>query len=165
MLRSRFFPAVCNCLKSTDDIFEICRDAAYYAASRLGPGHSEKTYENVILNTLYQQRIPTLRQAQYFSNIDGQVVQTGIVDLEVDQKVILELKVGHTNISEDHRTQAKRYLRSARQKYQHHEIIASVILFSKHGDVQIWKCKSLPTSSRIMVTPENTAFHAEIDAR
>mgnify|MGYP001973895122 CR=1 FL=1 len=54
-----------------------------YAAARLGRGHSEKTYETVIINELYARRIPALRQVKYYSNVEGNVVETGIVDIEV----------------------------------------------------------------------------------
>lgn len=82
-MRSRFFPVTCSCLKTVDELFNTCRDICVYAAERLGRGHSEKTYETVIINELYARRIPALRQVKYYSNVEGNVVETGIVDIEV----------------------------------------------------------------------------------
>lgn len=149
MKSSRFFPTICNCTKSCDQLFEICVDFAASAAEKLGKGHSEKTFENFLVDKLYEARIPTLRQQAYFENIDGKTYQTGICDLEVDKSVILELKANHATISEDFKTQTRRYLRSARAKYPDKELIAAVILFTKGGDVHYWKVKSRPISSCI----------------
>lgn len=82
-MRSRFFPVTCSCLKTVDELFATCREICVYAAERLGRGHSEKTYETVIINELYARRIPALRQVKYYSHVEGNVVETGIVDIEV----------------------------------------------------------------------------------
>ena len=59
---------------------EIC----IYAAERL-ERHSEKTYEMFLVNELYARRIPCLRQVKYYSSMDNNIYETGILDLEVDQ--------------------------------------------------------------------------------
>ena len=129
MKRSRFFPAVCSCTKTADQLFQACLGIASTAAQKLGRGHSEKTFENFMIDKLYEARIPALRQQTYFSHIDGKTYPVGIVDIEVDQSVILELKANHNTITEDFKTQARRYLRSAREKYPQNELIAAVLLF------------------------------------
>lgn len=156
MLRSRFFPITCSCLKSADQLYEICRDISIYALERLGQGHSEKVYENFLIQELYKRRIPCLRQVKYYSEIDGNVYETGIVDIEVDQKLILELKAGAPCISSEHKTQAKRYLKSAREKFPDDVLLACVILWSKTGDVKFWKCTSTPSVSRMDVEIQNS---------
>lgn len=160
MLRSRFFPATCSCLKTVDELFNITRDICVYASQRLGTGHSEKTYESVIINELYKRRIPTLRQVKYYSIVDGNVVETGICDIEISGQLIVELKSNLPNITRDHMTQAKRYLRSAREKYPDTVLMCCVILFQKNGDVAFWKAKSTPTTSRVDVSVEHSDIMA-----
>ena len=144
MARSRFFPKVCKCLHTSEAVWKMCMDAASVASKELGAGHTERTYESVMADWLYKQRIPTLRQAKYFHKIDTTVHETGIVDLEVDQKVILELKAGVASITEEHKVQVQRYLRSARLKYTKEILIAGVILFDKAGGVKMWRVVSKP---------------------
>jgi GxxExxY protein len=151
MKRSRFFPAVCSCTKTADQLFQACLGIASTAAQKLGRGHSEKTFENFMIDKLYEARIPALRQQTYFSHIDGKTYPVGIVDIEVDQSVILELKANHNTITEDFKTQARRYLRSAREKYPQNELIAAVLLFTKSGDVVYWRVKSRPVRSCVDV--------------
>ena len=155
MKRSRFFPAVCSCTKTADQIFQACLGIASTAAQKLGRGHSEKTFENFMIDKLYEARIPALRQQTYFSHIDGKTYPVGIVDIEVDQSVILELKANHHTITEDFKTQARRYLRSAREKYPQNELIAAVLLFTKSGEVVYWRVKSRPVRSCVDVPCES----------
>ena len=151
MKRSRFFPVVCSCTKSAHQLFETCMDIAGLAAEKLGRGHSEKTYENFMIDKLYETRIPALRQQTYFSHVDGKTYPVGIVDIEVDKAVILELKANHNAITEDFKTQTHRYLRSAREKYPHNELIAAVVLFTKSGDVKFWRVTSRPVRQAVDV--------------
>ncbi len=148
MLRSRFFPITCSCLKTADQLFEIVKDISVYASQTVGVGVSEKVFENVIVNELYYRRIPCLRQVKCYKTVDNNIYETGILDLEVDSKLLLELKVNYPNITSDHTLQAKRYLSAAREKYPDEILIAAVILFTKQGSVKFWKCRSVPTSSR-----------------
>lgn len=91
MKRSRFFPLTCSCLKTVDELFGVIKTVSNFAMKQLGPGHSEKVYESVIINELYHRRIPCLRQCRYYSTIGASVdttlhkstVETGIVDIEV----------------------------------------------------------------------------------
>jgi len=156
MLRSRFFPATCTCLKSVDELYKTVQEICIYAAERLGTGHSEKTYEMFLVNELYARRIPCLRQVKYYSSMDNNIYETGIVDLEVDQKLLLELKANVASITADHTTQAKRYLRSARQKYPTSTLLACVILFQKNGDVRFWRAKSVPDVVRMDVDVDHS---------
>lgn len=152
MLRSRFFPQACSCFHSVDALFQTCEEISQYASERLGRGHSEKVYESVMINELYERKIPALRQVRYYTTIDNNVYETGILDIEVDKKLLLELKAGHPNISPDHITQAKRYLRSAREKYPEETLGAMIILWAKCGSVKFWKCISRPQVAKMEVT-------------
>tara|TARA_B100001142_G_scaffold74591_1_gene75287 strand:- start:1681 stop:1950 length:270 start_codon:yes stop_codon:yes gene_type:complete len=76
--------------------------------------------------------------------------------VQVDQQLIIELKSNLPTITSDHTTQAKRYLRSAREKYPDTILMACVILFQKNGDVRFWRAKSLPEVSKIDVSVEHS---------
>lgn len=147
--KSRFFTSKRPREEPDDDTnskntYEISKEAAIHALKTLGKGHSEKVYENVMANFLYDRRIPTKKQARYFSTIDNNIVETGILDIEVDHCVLLELKVGHDTINADHRTQLRRYMRTARQHKPHIILIGAVFLFSKSGKLMIFKITDLP---------------------
>ena len=144
MKRSRFFPSVCNCQQSLQNLYQLCSQAAAFASHQLGPGHRENAYEQVMLNYLYEHRIPTLRQTKYFSTVANQVIETGIVDIEVDKRILLELKAGHNSITDDHKIQLQRYMKSARKKYPNHTLLGAVILFTKQGGVLQWKMQTRP---------------------
>lgn len=139
--KSRFFKDIER--QNALAIFEIAKQAAVYALETLGIGHSERSYESVMQNYLYDRRIPTKRQARYFTTVDNNIIETGILDMEVDHCVLLELKVGHDFITSDHKIQIRRYLRCARQQKNEMDLVAAVFLFTKKGDLKIWKLKSV----------------------
>lgn len=120
-------------------VYEAAKQAAVYSLQKLGKGHSERTYESVIQNFLYDRKIPTKRQARYFTTVDNNIIETGILDIEVNHSVLLELKVGHDAITPEHKTQLRRYLKSARQKHPTLDIIGAVFLFTKNGTLKIFK--------------------------
>lgn len=141
-MKSRFFTKPVE--NHAENLYKIAKEAAVYAIESLGIGHSERTYESVIQNVLYDRHIPTKRQARYFSTVDGNIVETGILDLEVDHCLLLEFKVGHECITKDHKVQISRYLRSAQSARAHKKVdlIACVFLFSKRGVLKIYKISS-----------------------
>jgi len=138
-ISSRFFAKTCNCHYSALAISDIVIKAAQHASDALGVGHSESTYEHVIQNYLYDRRIPTRRQVKFFAQVCQDTVQTGILDLEVDRCVLIELKAGQSDINVDHKIQLRRYMNSAEKSYSSRPIIGMIILFSKSGDVKIWR--------------------------
>ena len=118
----------------------ICIDAARQALEALGPAHSEKSYEEVICNWLYDARVPVRRQAGVCQVVAGHVVQTGIVDLEVDHCVILELKANHASITGEHQAQLRRYLRSlSADAGTDRRMLGAVLLFAKDGTLRVWR--------------------------
>jgi GxxExxY protein len=136
---SRFFQKSCICHCTPEDISNVVIEAAEHALSELGTGHSETTYEHIILNYLYDKRIPTRRQVKFFVKISQDVVQAGILDLEIDRSVLIELKAGLSDITLEHRTQLRRYMRCAEKNYSNRPLIGMLVLFSKCGEIKIWK--------------------------
>jgi GxxExxY protein len=138
--RSRFFARPCSCRLDAESIFATCQRFAVDALETLGPAHSEKTYEDVLCNKLYAARIPVRRQASVCQTVDNHVVCTGIVDLEVDHCLILELKAGHSSITPEHRAQLQRYMRSMHASPRTDaNLIGAIFLFSKHGVLHTWR--------------------------
>ena len=136
---SRFFTQECTCHYSIDDVADIVIEAAEHASQELGVGHSEATYENVVQNFLYDRRIPTRRQVRFFSHVGQDIVQTGILDLEVDRCVLVELKAGQAEITEDHKIQLRRYMKSAKKTYSNRPLVGLIILFSKTGTLKVFR--------------------------
>lgn len=137
--KSRFFKNECNCNITPLQISELVLEAAEHAQSTLGVGHSEVTYEKVIENYLYDKRIPTRRQVRFFEQVNHDIIQTGILDLEVDRCILLELKAGLADITQDNRIQLNRYMNSARKTYIARPLIGMIILFAKNGRVKIYE--------------------------
>ena len=92
-----------------------CLQAARHAAAALGRAHSERAYEDCMVNYFYRKRMPYLRQRNFYQNVHGEIIHVGVADLEVDHRIVLELKANVKDISEDHKAQLMRYLRAANQ--------------------------------------------------
>ena len=123
-----------------EGLFRECLEIARTVVDILGPSHSEATYEQAMLNALYDRRIACRRQVQYSQRVNKHSVNTGILDLEVDHCLLLELKAGHEQIREEHKAQLMRYLRCKRENIgADTDLIAAVILFSKSGEVLFWR--------------------------
>ena len=157
---SRFFSN--EVARNADTIFNISKQAAIHALNSLGAGHSERSYETVMQNYLYDRRIPTKRQARYFTTVDNDIIETGILDIEVDHCVLLELKVGSDTINTDHKMQIHRYLRCARLKNPHASLIAAVFLFTKKGTLNIYKMIDNNTkgSMHMQITAPSTSMRS-----
>ena len=92
-----------------------CLQAAKHAAGALGRAHSERAYEDCMVNYFYRKRMPYLRQRNFYQNVQGEIIHVGVADLEVDHRIVLELKANVKDISDDHKAQLMRYLRAANQ--------------------------------------------------
>lgn len=112
-------------------------NAGIAAMKTLGPSHTERAYEDCIVNYFYKRRIPYVRQKQFYQTYENEIIQIGIADLEVDHKVILELKANLKEINDDHKAQLRRYLRAA-NKADGLQRTGLVMLFSKSGSLYIW---------------------------
>ena len=141
VVKSHFFAKRCSCNLTSTQISDMCVEAAKYAQSILGIGHSEVTYEQVIQNYLYDNRIPTRRQVRFYEHVNRDIIPTGILDLEVDRCVLLELKAGHSEITQENIVQLDRYMKSAAKTYTARPLIGMVVLFSKKGCVKIFEQK------------------------
>lgn len=105
--------------------------------------HRPPFAQEVICNRLYDARVPVRRQANVCQVVDGHVVQTGIVDLEVDHSVVLELKANHASISGEHKAQLRRYLRSlAADAHSDRRMLGAVLLFAKDGTLRVWRAEA-----------------------
>lgn len=141
--QSRFFGRPCSCRLDADTIFATCQRFAADALATLGAAHSEKTYEDVLCNKLYAARIPVRRQATVCQTVDDHVVFTGIVDLEVDHCLILELKAGHSSITTEHKAQLQRYMRSMHASPRTDSgMIGAIFLFAKDGELRTWRTQN-----------------------
>lgn len=142
-MQSKFFQSRCTCKISREVMVDECIKSAKLALEALGHGHTERAYEDVMVNYFYKQRIPYMRQTQYYQKVDGQIIPVGVADIEVDHSVILELKANVKEITDDHRTQLLRYLRAANAR-QPHEYRGAVILFAKDGKLRVWLAQNAP---------------------
>ena len=107
--------------------------------------HTRAFSQEVICNKLYDARVPVRRQANVCQVVGGHVVQTGIVDLEVDHSVVLELKANHASISSEHQAQLRRYLRSlAADAHSDRRMLGAVLLFAKDGTLRVWRAEPEP---------------------
>ena len=140
-LTSRFFANRCNCNYTAEEISNLVIEAAEHASSELGKGHSETTYEHIILNYLYDKRIPTRRQVKFYVKISQDVVQAGILDIEIDRRALVELKAGLPDINLEHKTQLRRYMRCAEKNYINRPLVGMLVLFAKCGQIKIWQTK------------------------
>ena len=139
-LQSRFFAHPCRCHNDAESLLALCFEASQQALCALGPAHSEKSYEEVLCHKLYDARIPVRRQVTMSQVVDKHVVCTGVADLEVDHRVILELKANHASISVEHRAQLRRYLRAARASLKTDDVmLGAIILFTKDGVLETWQ--------------------------
>lgn len=86
---------------------------------------------------MYDLKIPTRRQVRFFEKIKDDIIQTGILDLEVSRCVLIEFKAGLSHITEDHIVQLNRYMKSASKLYTSRPLIGILILFSKSGVLRI----------------------------
>ena len=144
MVQSRFFARACTCYASSEDVFQESVEAARHALKHLGPGQTERAYEDVMCNFLYDRHRPTRRQVPYFQVVDDHVVPIGIVDLEVDHCVILELKANVAAITQEHMGQLARYMRAAASRNTTDlAITGAVLLFARDGSLKVARAEGL----------------------
>lgn len=111
------------------DVKTLCK----LVMGKLGPSHTEQVYELALSHELYMRNIPHVRQMPISVKYNPTVsIPSGIVDLEVDHRFLLELKQGSFN--ERHRQQLNRYvsiMRSNGRKL----VRAMVVCFQLDGTV------------------------------
>lgn len=99
---------------------------AFEVFNELGPGHSEKTYQNAYALILRKNNHNFVEQAYYPVRFKGQVVSKGFLDFKVEEKVIIELKK-NGRYSKTHMDQVLDYLKRSGLK------LALLIQFSYDG--------------------------------
>lgn len=134
-------------------VFKQCVRAARKALKQLGPGHTEKAYEDAMKFELYAKGIPFISQLRYTRSVAQNSVCEGIVDIEVAKCVILELKINGTKIEEKQMRQASRYLQSACERYKTKDIMCAVMLFDDSGKLQVWRKHGRTTRLAIKEDP------------
>ena len=67
--------------------------AAYKVHTALGPGYVEKIYENALVRALNKLGLQVGQQVKYPVLFEGELVGQHVMDLVVDSKVYVELKV------------------------------------------------------------------------
>lgn len=75
----------------------------------LGPGHSERTYEEALCHELLLRDIPFQRQVRYVISYKDKSVGEGWLDLLVGERLIVELK-SVEYLADIHREQTLAYL-------------------------------------------------------
>lgn len=114
---------------SLTEVKRICR----LVMQRIGPAHTEETYEVALSQELYARRIAHVRQMPvnmtYNENIS---IPAGRIDVEIDHRFLLELKSGDFNIR--HEQQLSRYVAAGRSNGKQLEW-AMVVCFKPNGNV------------------------------
>lgn len=112
-----------------EDIKKICQTVM----SKLGPFHTEQTYELALSQELYNRDIAHTRQIPISTKYDKHTtIPTGIIDMEIDHKFLLELKIGkyHTR----HAQQLNRYISSLRS-HGRSNVCGLLVFFDDNGTV------------------------------
>jgi len=109
---SRFFPRVCTCRKQKLVLYAKVLESAVRAMKLLGPGMSEKAYEQHMFYSLYCNNIATATQFHVYSPQEHTCkppILCGILDMLVQSKILVELKANQRRINSNHIEQVMRY--------------------------------------------------------
>lgn len=110
----------CDIIDTIDDIYK-----------REGKGCTEQAYQQAILFDLYRRGIPAIAERPLYSRNESFSILKGRVDLEIQSRFVLELKIhepSDRNIARD-RLQLERYLFCYRQNRQYLQQAALVYLY------------------------------------
>ena len=100
--------------------------AAYDAQNKLGVGHPEKTYQKALAAELYRRNLNCQEQFSVILKYEGIVDIRRIFDFMVDNKIVVEIKVG-PHISRADFLQINEYLKMSGLQ------LGLIILFSNNG--------------------------------
>ena len=53
--------------------------------------------------------------------------------------MLVELKAGQADITEDHKNQLRRYMKSAKKTYSNRPLVGLIVLFSKTGALKVFR--------------------------
>ncbi|MCX6274932.1 MAG: GxxExxY protein [Bacteroidetes bacterium] len=99
---------------------------AFDVFNKLGPGHSEKVYQQAMAEAMRIKGIIFAEQAYYNVKFNEKVVGKSFFDFEVDGKIIVELKKDE-RFSKTHIDQVVDYLKKSELK------LSIIINFTKEG--------------------------------
>ena len=92
-----------------DELTEKIIACAFKVHKALGPGFSEKVYENAMRVELTRQRITVRKQVAIQVYYEGEVVGEFVPDLWIEERVLVELKAVLA-LQKDHEVQLVNYL-------------------------------------------------------
>jgi GxxExxY protein len=116
-------------------LMETIRRSAEVVMARHGSGCTEAMYQRALQIDLYHKNICSLAEVDCFCVSGCTPIYVGRLDLEIDHRVILELKVG-PKITLSHIQQLKKYVR-ARVSTGMNVEAAAIIIFNERDRVEI----------------------------
>jgi len=115
---------------------ETIRSCAENVMTRHRSGCTEAMYQRLLQAELYHRNIPTLAEVDVFTMAGSIPIHVGRLDLEVDHRVILELKVA-PRVLPKHIQQLQKYIR-ARQSTGMNVEAAAVVCWTDKDTVEFW---------------------------
>ena len=83
----------------------------YKVYNKLGYGFLEKVYENALMIEFRNERIPAIPQSPIKVFYDGEIVGEYFADIQVDNKIIIEIKAAK-RLAEENEAQMLNYLKA-----------------------------------------------------
>ena len=114
------------------DVIKVCAESVI---SRHRSGCTEAMYQRLLQAELYHRNIPSLAEVDVFTMSGAVPVHMGRLDLEVDHRVILELKVA-PRVLPKHIRQLQKYVRARASTGMHVES-AAVVCWKEDDTVEI----------------------------
>ena len=118
----------------TDKMFQTIIDIANSVFDQYGVGYTERVYQEAMYFSTYKQGIPCLMERNVFVTHDNVPLFIGRADLEVDNRLVFELKIHPftpSNVRKD-RLQLEKYLRA--YALNNHTIdLSALIYFGDRG--------------------------------
>ena len=133
-------------------LMSVIRTCAQSIISRHRSGCTEAMYQKLLQAELYHRNIPVLAEVDVFTMSGAIPIHVGRLDLEVDHRIILELKVA-PRITARHIRQLQKYVR-ARMSTGMHVEEAAVVCWTEQDTVE-FHCLSLrnPQSPYFKINP------------
>ena len=117
-------------------LMETIRLCAESVIARHKSGCTEAMYQRLLQAELYHRDIPCLAEVDTFTVSGAVPVHVGRLDLEVDHRIILELKVA-PRITPKHIRQLQKYARARTATGMHVEA-AAVVCWTDHDTVEMY---------------------------
>jgi GxxExxY protein len=117
-------------------LMETIRTCAENVMARHRSGCTEAMYQRCLQAELYHRNIPTLAEVDVFTMSGSVPILVGRLDLEVDHRIILELKVA-PRVMPKHIQQLQKYIR-ARQFTGMNVEGAAVVCWTDKDTVEFW---------------------------